>query len=105
MIETADSEMSLFGAALNINQTALRHYCSSLSHSIQLIPVKLQVNKKMHCSHMQWRSIFLPVKHNSHISFKIPVKSVTSLTRITRIHITNTHNIQIKQTVLYFQVQ
>ncbi len=41
MIETADSEMSLFGAALNINQTALRQYCSSLSHSIQLIPVKL----------------------------------------------------------------
>ncbi len=35
MLETADSEMSLFGAALNINQTALRHYCSSLSHSIK----------------------------------------------------------------------
>ncbi len=40
----------------------------------------LPVYIKMCCSHRQWRSVFLPVKHHSQIGFKISVYSVISLT-------------------------
>ncbi len=61
--------------SLKSHHTVIPVNCHKITRTI------LQVNTKMQCSHRQWRSLFLPVKHHSHISFKIPVNTLTSLTR------------------------
>ncbi len=63
--------------------------CQVISPFHKVIPVNclkipettLPVDAKMGCSHRQWCSVFLLVKHHSHIILKIPVNSVTTLTR------------------------